>query len=253
MSIKLEYWGPDQEKAVVDFLNIGTIILIDEGDEDNPPKAIWSGDTYQERERNRIFETHLKDPLDRMVDIIIRRYKLFSKTMDYQDQHADTISFLMCKAHKFESDKNKKSYSYFGTIIKHYLIGQLMKDHKKLSKTLFYDDYAHEVEENEEYSYEIDKEDIDLNLLLQTISSKIKSEMQNMTNLSDNEINVGNAIIKILDDWFNLFGEVSGSNKFNKNLILYYIREMTCLSTKEIRQSMKRYKFMYDITKKDFI
>jgi hypothetical protein len=35
-------------------------------------------------------------------------------------------------------------------------------------------------------------------------------------------------------------------NKFNKNLILLSLREMTSLSTKEIRISLRRFKKMYD-------
>jgi hypothetical protein len=35
------------------------------------------------------------------------------------------------------------------------------------------------------------------------------------------------------------------NNKFNKNIILLSIREMTNLSTKEIRCSMKKYKAVY--------
>ena len=35
------------------------------------------------------------------------------------------------------------------------------------------------------------------------------------------------------------------NNKFNKNIILLTLREMTNLTTKEIRSSMKRYKVMY--------
>jgi len=162
MADKLEYWGPEQEQAVIDFLSVGDFIVISEGDNYNPPKVIWTGDTKQERERNRIFETHLKDPLDRMVDIIIRRYKLFSKIDEYKDHHSDALSFLMMKAHKFKPEKNKKSYSYFGTIIKRYLIGVLTKDYKKSKTSVNYDDFSFEIEENEEHSYNIDDDILDI-------------------------------------------------------------------------------------------
>ena len=38
------------------------------------------------------------------------------------------------------------------------------------------------------------------------------------------------------------------NNKFNKNVILLSLREMTNLSTKEIRNSMKKYKKLYGTT-----
>jgi len=37
----------------------------------------------------------------------------------------------------------------------------------------------------------------------------------------------------------------SNNNKFNKNIILFELREMTNLSTKEIRNSIKKFKKLY--------
>jgi hypothetical protein len=37
----------------------------------------------------------------------------------------------------------------------------------------------------------------------------------------------------------------SDNNKFNKNIILLSLRDMTNLSTKEIRSSMKKYRTIY--------
>jgi len=42
-------------------------------------------------------------------------------------------------------------------------------------------------------------------------------------------------------------------NKYNKNLILSYIREMTDLTTKDIRVGMRRFKKMYGLIKNDKI
>ena len=58
-----------------------------------------------------------------MVESIIRRYKLYRKGYEYEDLHADALSFLMMKANKFDTTAGKKAYSYYGTIIKHYLLG----------------------------------------------------------------------------------------------------------------------------------
>ena len=48
------------------------------------------------------------------------------------------------------------------------------------------------------------------------------------------------------DNWESLFDSDTTGKKYNKNLILLYMREMTSLSTKEIRISLKRFKRMYD-------
>ena len=61
--------------------------------------------------------------------------------------------------------------------------------------------------------------------------------------------------LTILQEYDKLFndGEEKNSSKFNKNLILLYIRNITGLETKEIRKSLDRFKSLYKIFKNDFI
>jgi hypothetical protein len=172
--------------------------------------------------------------------------------MEFEDLHADTLGFLHIKFHKFKPAKNKKSYSYYGTVVKHYLLGKLIKEDKKMKQNLNFDDVAPAVEEKDELTYRIDDYGIDLNVLIEGISKAIKKEMEERV-LNENEVKVGNALTSILDDWEVLFDDdnVPGGNKFNKNLILYYMREMTSLNTKDIRNAMKRYKIIYNILKEE--
>ena len=76
--------------------------------------------TDSEYERNKIYNEFLRQPLDKMISSIIRRYKLYRKDMNYEEIHNDTHSFLMTKIEKFKPSKEKKAYSYFGTICKNY-------------------------------------------------------------------------------------------------------------------------------------
>jgi hypothetical protein len=64
-------------------------------------------------------------------------------------------------------------------------------------------------------------------------------------NLNENEQKLGYALLEIFGNFDKIF-QVGDGNKFNKNLILLSLREMTSLSTKEIRISMKRFKKLYD-------
>ena len=252
------YWGANEENAVVEFLKLGTLIEIvvppknDYFDSKETIDVIWSGDTKEEHMRDRIYSQHLKDPLNKMIESIIHRYKLYSKSMVFEDLHSDTLSFLMVKFHKFKPEKNKKSYSYYGTVCKHYLLGKLIKEDKKMKTLLSYEDISSIIEEDEEHSYVIEDHGLNLSQLMDDVSYSVKEELENSI-LSDNEILVGTALVKILDDWEELFDSVPGKNKFNKNLILYYMREITSLNTKDIRNSMKRYKNIYELIKKDSI
>ena len=238
------YFGNVEETAVKEFLSLGDIIV--------DPNALdgfrWTGSTEDEFRRSEIYRVSLQAPLNTMIESIIRRYKLYSKNMSFEDLHSDTLSFLMIKFHKFKPSKGKKSYSYFGTICKHYLLGKLIKDDKKLKTLISYEDVASSLEENENYSYVIDSQDVDLTGVIDTICDSIKEELQSKI-LTENEIKVGNALVSILENWSNIFTGQDTTNKYNKNLILYYMREMTSLNTKDIRNAMKRYKTIYKFIK----
>jgi len=62
--------------------------------------------------------------------------------------------------------------------------------------------------------------------------------------LSDNEKKLGYALMELFENYETIFMGAD-NNKFNKNVILLSLREMTNLSTKEIRNSMKKYKKLY--------
>ena len=78
---------------------------------------------------------------------------------------------------------------------------------------------------------------------------KYLSFFNGLFKLTENELKVGNALISILENWESVFEGQEATNKYNKNLILYYMREMTSLGTKDIRNAMKRYKSIYKLIK----
>ena len=238
------YFGQNEESAVKEFLSLGALIE----DPTSMEGFRWSGTTKDEFRRNEIYRLHLQAPLNTMIESIIRRYKLYSKNMSFEDLHSDTLSFLMIKFHKFKPSKGKKSYYYYGTVCKHYLLGKLIKDDKKMKTLISYEDVATSLEENEDLSYEMDIQEVDLTFFIGDICSSIKEELQSKI-LTENEIKVGNALISILENWENVFEGQEATNKYNKNLILYYMREMTSLGTKDIRNAMKRYKSIYKLIK----
>jgi len=193
--------------------------------------------------RNKIYNQYLRDPLDKMISSIIRRYKLYRKDMNFEEIHADTHSFLMTKIDKFKPSKEKKAYSYFGTICKNYLMGQIIKDQKELNRKISYEDISSSLEEDMKFSYSIEEESFNSeNIILQ-----FKKDLKNFINkqqLNDNENKLGIALLEIFENYENLISSTD-NNKFNKNVVLLSLREMTNLSTKEIRNSMKKFRKLY--------
>ncbi len=215
------YFGEDQEKAVVNYL-----------------------ESTDEAEKNKIFNEYLREPLIIMVESIIRRYKLYRKDLEFQEIHDDTMSFLITKINKFDHTKNHKAYSYFGTICKNYLMGAIQKDTKEQNRSVSYDDISSDMEENVEFSYTIDDYVLDYRDVIIKLTISLEEFMEKET-LTENEQKLGYALLEILRNFDKIF-KIGDGNKFNKNLILLSLREMTSLSTKEIRISLKKFKKLYD-------
>jgi len=194
-------------------------------------------------EKNKIYNQFLRAPLDKMISSIIRRYKLYRKDMDFNEIHTDTHSFLMTKVDKFKPSKNKKAYSYFGTICKNYLMGQIIKDQKETNRKISYEDISSTLEERPDLVYRIDEEVLDYDYVILEYIKELKEYLEVET-LNDNEKKLGYALIDLFDNYQTIFSGAE-NNKFNKNIILLSLREMTNLSTKEIRSSIKKFKKLY--------
>lgn len=225
------YFGPNEEEAVIKFLN-----------------------STDEKERNLIFNKWLKAPLDKMIESIIRRYKLYRKGETFEQLHSDTVSFLITKVHKFEQGRGKKAYSYFGTISKNYILGLLIKDEKYMKQTSSYEDVSDYLEDNENLSYVIDSDNFSMDDFILKIIGGIEEELDNdgqnpKKKLTENERKVGHALVEILTNWETAFEGMSGGSKYNKNSVLETMRNYTNLSTKDIRMAMKRYKELYEVLK----
>lgn len=214
------YFGPEQEDAVLRYLQ----------SEDNI-------------ERNAIYNEWLREPLDKMIESIIRKYKLYRKTESFEDLHSDTLSFLMTKAHKFENSKGTRAYSYYGTICKNYILGLLINDEKKLKQFYSYEDVSSTVEERDDMQYEIDDFEFTMDKFINKLIDSVKQELEgdstiNKKKLNENEIKVGLALIDILKSWEVTLDLMNGGTKFNKNSVLESMRNYTGLNTKDIRLSL---------------
>lgn len=225
------YFGPEEEKAVNNYLA-----------------------STDDNERNLIYNQWLRNPLNQMIESIIRKYKLYRKGETFENLHSDTLSFLMTKAHKFEPSRGKKAYSYYGTICKHYILGLLIKDEKYMKQTASYEDVSSDIEGRKDLSYVIDNEQFSMDDFLNKLIDSIKVELNDENllpkkKLNENERKVGQALIEILQNWETAFDTMNGGPKYNKNSVLETMRNYTNLSTKDIRLAMRRFKQLYEFLK----
>lgn len=226
------YFGEREEKAVEDYLL-----------------------AKDQAERDRIFRDILRPACTKMIESIIRRYNLFTPSEDFSETFDDTMSFLVTKIQNFSPCKGKKAYSYFGTVCKNYLILKRSQQMRQESKVYSYErTYPDDKPDKRAYVSDMVSEPTFNTQLIAKVIDGINDYLDPETNrnLTDNDIKVGNTLIYILNNWEDLFSEI-GTKKFNRSSMLYFISENTMLSTSEVRDSMKRFKFLYDVLKGDFI
>ena len=266
-------------------------------------------------EKNRIFNTVIYPALTKMIESIIRRYKLFVPDEDFEQNFNDTISYLLTKIHHFkpqitgydlienekeiakhnfvmmsaedlkqklrdaseddpeyvvvyfgfddddESNINKryykkethnyKAYSYCGTVCKNYLMFKSTQYAKKKLRNTSYDEIFEELCNSTRYS----TEDNNYTEVVEKLITDIADEIERMTSnaelhlLNENEVKVGNALVNLLRNWEEVLPN-GGSNKLQKSSVLYFLREETMMTTKEVRDNMKKYKCVYKLLKK---
>lgn len=266
-------------------------------------------------EKNHIFNTVIYPALTKMIESIIRRYKLFVPDEDFDQNFNDTISYLLTKINHFkpkitgydliESEKeiakhhfvmmseedlkqklrdaseedpdyvvvyfgfddedesninkkyykkethNYKAYSYCGTVCKNYLMFKSTQYAKKKMRNTSYDEIFEELCNSTRYS----TEDVNYSEIVENLVTDVANEIERMTNdaelhlLNENEVKVGNALVELLRNWEEVLPN-GGSNKLQKSSVLYFLREETMMTTKEVRDNMKKYKCMYKLLKK---
>lgn len=257
------YWSIEQERAVEDYLKMSEVWLKNkikwevEESEEKGEEPNWefileledlieqSKDPEVEYIREKLFREKIDKPLSKLVENIVFSYKLFRKDVDVKSLQWDCLGFLMEKFANFKPSKGKKSFSYYGTVVKHYLIGEKRTNDDSQKENLEFESFKEEV--NNIKKYELGDADPleESSRLFNYIINEIKRELTN-TNMSDNDKNVGNAIV-------NIFETHEAVQIYTKNNLYQMIKEYTDLQTKDITYSLSRFKTLYKITKQNFI
>lgn len=226
------YFYEEEEQAFVDYINAQT-----------------------KEEKEKIFNEKLLHPFTKMIQSIIRRYKLYTPNETFEDIFDDAFSFLMIKMNYFNPNAGKKAYSYCGTICKNYLIKQINDFDKNQKRNSSYEDNSISLDDKLELSY---TENGNERSFTTELIDNMKAEIEEMlkeegkNTLNENEKKIGYALLNVLENWEDLFLQM-GSDKFNKSSIYMFLKETTLLDPKEIRDGMKKFKKIYYIIKNNML
>lgn len=260
---KKTYWTEDTELAVIEFLQHDVHyynIQMEKYLEECHKKVIPVNENYllglqmaaEEasspqviKSKEKLYRDRIQKPLTKLIENIMFSFKLFKTGVDIKTQQHDCLSFIYVKFANFNPSKNTKSFSYFGTVAKHYMQGDIKGQDKYIKSNLDYDDHKDEADRMETFELH-KKSDLDTSYsLFHHVIQSVEDEMDKGS-LSDNDMKVGDAIIEILKKH-----EALGA--YNKNHVYQLIKESTGLQTKDITYSLGRFRVFYRILKQDFI
>lgn len=195
--------------------------------------------------RNKIFTDHIYIPFYKLAENIIHTFKFYYTDVDQiEDLKHEIVSVLLEeKIMKFDPTNGAKAYSYFGTIVKRWLINYNNKNYKRLKQIGSFSDI--------EDSFE---EDLDLDSPSgKTLAKFLDEWVEEMYEELDEHF-IKDSDKQIADAVLTIFRTRHDLDLFKKKALYIYIREMTDCETPHLtrvisvlkEQWIRRYQYYYD-------
>ena len=194
------------------------------------------------RERSELYVNWIQPAFNEMVDKIVFTYK-FTNLPNIDYLRDECKIWLMTILDKYDPSKGSKAFSYFSVITKNWFIHKVKKQQKRNVREVDFGNIPKHYEEkylSTTESYVTEREEKEF---WQSFYNEIKS--WDTSQMKENDIKVYEAI-KIL------FDSKDDIEIFNKKAIYLYLREITGLNTKQIVNSLKKFRKRYSSFKNDW-
>ena len=186
--------------------------------------------------RNKIFTEHIYIPFYKLAENIIHTFKFYYTDVEaIEDLKHEIVSVLLEeKISKFDPTNGAKAYSYFGTIVKRWLINYTNKNYKKLKQVGSFDDMeeSYNPGDGRKEGYEI---------LLSNFIDIWVAEMYQDIDINftkDTEKKIADAVLTI-------FKTRNDIDIFKKKALYIYIREMTDCETPHLTKVISTLKVLF--------
>ena len=176
--------------------------------------------------RSRIYETYIHYAFFKLTQNIIHTFKFYhTEVSNLEHLQHEIITFLLSKMHLFDPGRGAKAYSYFGTIVKRWLILYNTKNYKKKINKV-----GVEVLTGENSTHVYTQGD-----------EKVKSDLDKYVDIFVNHVSENIFELfpkkndaKIADAILELFRKRETIEVFNKKALYIYIREIIDVKTPKI-------------------
>jgi hypothetical protein len=192
-------------------------------------------------DKSKIYYDRIHPAFLKLTENIIHTFKFYYTEVDnIEDLQHEVITFLLSKIHLFDLSRGAKAYSYFGTIVKRYLIISNAKNYKKRVDKVPIDD----LNDDEGHSYLLDSDNSTHDKLNFFLNEYVNYCTANIFKLFPKEIDA-----KIADAILELFRKREHITIFNKKALYIYIREIIDAKTPKITKIANT---LYDIFKSNY-
>ena len=193
-------------------------------------------------ERTRLYINYIQPAFSEMVDKIVFTYK-FTNLPNCDSLRDECKIWLMTILDKFDPSKGSAAFSYFSVITKNWFIHKVKKQQKRNRREIDYENISKSYEEkylSTDESYLTYREE-------EEFWKSFYTELQSwdISQMKENDIKVYKAINI-------LFESKDDIEIFNKKAIYLYLREITGLNTKQIVNSLKKFRKKYGNFKYDW-
>lgn len=174
--------------------------------------------------RQQIFTEHIYLPFYKLAENIIHTFKFYYTDVNkIEDLKHEIVSILLeQKISKFDPTNGAKAYSYFGTIVKRWLISYNNTNYKKLKQVGSWDTF-----EDSYIPNTVDSTDSSSQITLAMFIDRWVEETYDKLEIlfdKDEDMNIADAILTI-------FKTRNDLELFKKKALYIYIREMTNCKT----------------------
>ena len=194
------------------------------------------------QERTELYVNLIQPAFNELVDKIVFTYK-FTNLSNIDSLRDECKIWLMTIVDKYDQSKGSKAFSYFSVITKNWFIHKVKKQQKRNRREIDYDNISKRFEEkylSTDDSYITQREEEEFWV---QFYSEIKS--WDVSQMKENDLRVYQAI--------NILFESKEDIKiFNKKAIYLYLREITGLNTKQIVNSLKKFRKKYSHFKENW-
>jgi hypothetical protein len=193
-------------------------------------------------ERTELYIKYIGPALNEMVDKIVFTYK-FTNLPNCDSLRDECKIWLMTILDKYDPNKGSKAFSYFSVITKNWFIHKVKRQQKKNRREIDFETLPKKYEEeflSTDESYLTYREEGEFwSLFYGELRSWDESQMK------ENDLKVYKAINI-------LFESKDDIDIFNKKAIYLYLREITGLNTKQIVNSLKKFRKKYIVFKQEW-